>query len=196
MAEVVTVNLPVFNQSFQLPKEALLAMFPESILAQTAREYGDAFDIENPLVIPSSLQLIQQILQMGELPQQPPADIYNQLAAFDYLNLPQLNLLADPFYSDFRQGRPEINLLQIQPILQNPVMYRNLLRDAILGGGSVLGRYFIQNAPPTPEIQKVNDSLFVYAASVVQEEIVGALLPKVNPVTAKLNMDDTPVSEY
>jgi hypothetical protein len=185
----VQVNLPLFQTSIVLPKLELLELFPESILAQTAQEFGDTFEITNPVVTPQALTLIQQILLTRDLPMQPPGDVYSMLAAFDYLNMPQLNILTDPFYSLFRFGRPEINLLDIKPVLQDFEMYRNLLRDCIEGGGSTLAQYFIENAPVEAKIQSINESLFVYAAAQGQEEM-SVLLPRVNPVTAKSNHHD------
>lgn len=192
----VQVNLPLFQTFIVLPKTALLELFPESILAQTAREYGDVFEITNPVVTPEALTLIQQILVTTDLPLQPPPDIYAMLAAFNYLNMPQLNILTDPFYPLFRFGRPNINLLKIKPVLQDTEMYRNFLRDCIEGDGPILAQYFIENAPSEVKIQAINESLFVYAAAQGQDEIVAVLLPRVNPVTAKLNHGDTSFSDY
>ncbi len=192
----VQIHLSLFRTSIVLPKLALLELFPESILAQTAQDFGDTFEITNPVVTPEAMTLIQQILLTKELPIQPPGDVYSMLASFDYLNMPQLNVLTDPFYPLFRFGRPELNLLDIKPVLQNSEMYRNLLRECIEGGGPTLAQYFIENAPVEAKIQAINESLFVYAAAQGQEEIVSVLLPRVNPVTAKLNYDDTPTQDY
>src|SRR5437868_4490234 len=187
----VTVNLLSSGTSIVLPKEPLLAMFPESILAQAAQApEGVSFDIANPLVTPESLSFIAEILQSGQLPVTPPPNITSMLAAFDYLNLPQLNLLTDAYYPIFRWSHPEINLLQIKPALQNKTRYLSLLRELIQAQAPVLGRYIIENAPDNSEIQRINAGLFVYAASLGQSEIVSDLLPRVDPVAAEMDYND------
>ncbi len=192
----VRVILPLSATEIKLPKLALLKLFPESILAQTAQDFGDTFEITNPVVIPQSLILIQQILLTGDLPLQPPEDVYSMLAAFDYLNMPQLNVLIDPFYPLFRQTRPELNLLQIKAQLVNPDVYRALLLDTVSGPGPILTQYLVENAPVEAEIQAITESLFVQAASIGNAEVVDVLLKWVNPVTAKLNGDDLNIQDY
>src|SRR5437868_14093450 len=190
MAETVTINLPASGQTVSLLKEPLLTMFPESILAQTARDYGDTFEITNPLVTPSVLILIRTILEQGNLPLQPPPDIYTMLAALDYLNLPLLNLLVEPYYSLFRALRPEINLLQIKPVLEDPLMYRRLMREAIQNSAPLMTNYFIENGPEDETTANINAYMFVYAAYLGQAEIVAKLLRRVDPITAKLDRID------
>lgn len=191
----VTVILPLYATEIKLPKAALLEFFPESILAQTAREYGETFEITNPIVTPQALALIQQILLTGDFPVLPPEDIYSMLAAFDYLNMPQLNVLTDPFYPLFRQTRPQLNLLQIKSQLINPDLYRALLLDTVAGSGAILTQYLVENAPKEAKIQAITESLFVHAASIGNAEVVDVLLKWINPFTAKLNGDDLNVDE-
>jgi hypothetical protein len=192
----VAVILPLYATEIKLPKVALLELFPESILAQTAQEFGDTFEITNPIVTPQALVLIQQILLTGDLPLQPPEDVYSMLAAFDYLNMPQLNVLTDPFYPLFRQTRPQLNLLQIKSQLVNPDVYRALLLDTVAGPGPILTQYIVENAPVDAKIQDITESLFVHAASIGNAEVVEVLLQWVNPVTAELNGDDLNIQDY
>ncbi len=193
----VTLTLPSYqNFTLQLPKEALLKFFPESLLAQTAQDYGDTFEMTNPLITPEALRLIQSILLQENLPAQPPPDIYLMLPAVHYLNLPVLNLMAEPYYALFRALRPEINLLDIKPVLEDLMMYHQLLKEAISGSAPVLAQYYIENAPDNLKFQSENADIFAFAAYLGQTEIVSVLLRKgINPVTAQLDLNDRNV-EY
>lgn len=179
------------NFTLQLPKEALLRFFPESLLAQTAQDYGDTFEMTNPLITPESLKLIQSLLLQGNLPAQSPPDVYSLLPAWHYLNLPPLNLMAEPYYALFRVLRPEINLLLIKPVLEDVEMYHELLKEAISNGAPVFAQYYIENAPENNDVRAYNDHFMVFASYLGQAEIVEIFLRRgFDPVTAKLNPYD------
>src|SRR5437016_13274734 len=106
---MLRVNLS--NYAIDLPKDKLHSVFPNSLL-DNAAELGDDVDITQPLVTPSLLQLLQQILTSGKIPSTIPSDV-DYVKASTYLNIPLLVALADPWFPTFRFLDPNINTVPI-----------------------------------------------------------------------------------
>lgn len=95
----VTIRLPSYNNiTVSLPRQALIDSFPQSLFAQALSEDPEALEIilENPIITPEDIRVIRDYLQGIE-----PSHSNPHLAEVDrYLNLPQLQVYADPLYDE------------------------------------------------------------------------------------------------
>lgn len=94
----VRVILTSFQQSWDLPRERLLQLLPESLLAQALEDDPTATEITltNPSVTPEAMQVITDYLDGLE----PMRVIPNLETSADYLNIPWLTIYSDPLYAE------------------------------------------------------------------------------------------------
>src|SRR5437868_6808697 len=92
----VRVTLIPSYQSWNLPKDKLLQLFPHSLLAQSIEEDLTATEINitNPAVKPVALDLIATLLEDSE-PNEP---VYGLYSSADYLNMPELLIYSNNYY--------------------------------------------------------------------------------------------------
>jgi hypothetical protein len=98
----ITIRLPAYsNVSVNLPRQTILDYFPQSLLAQALSEDPNAEEIilENPIITPEDLHILADYLQGQE-----PKHSNPHFAEVDrYLNIPQLQVYADPLYDEISQ---------------------------------------------------------------------------------------------
>lgn len=97
MTTVHIVSIP-FQQSWDLPRESLLKLLPESLLSQALEDDPKATNIvlDNPIVTPEAMQVIIDWLHGLE----PTGIVPNLESSADYLNIPWLGLYSDPLYAE------------------------------------------------------------------------------------------------
>ena len=184
----VTLRLRAYGDTtVDLPRQALLETFPRSLLAQALVDdpTAEVIELVNPLVTPEVVDAIRTVLTTGWWPV-PQPDLG---PVGDYLNIPELRLL-EPYLNVFRQYRPEIDFTNLEPVMANPKLFNQLIKETIEGDSPRIARYLLSQLPKrglAPSVQYDLPSLFVYAAYVGQPEIVTALRPFVDPVTAKIS---------
>lgn len=184
---MLTVQIPTYTMSF--PKEKLRTIFPESILTQAA-EFGDSVEFTSPLLTPSLLQLLHTMVITGRIPDILPTDI-DYVQASNYLNIPLLIALADPWFPTFRYIHPEINVLPTH--FQS---YANALNSAIGGEASLIAWFILNSVKPEPNTERVEAEAFVYAAWLGVAGIIKIMLQRVNPTTARAGKSLGEFSDY
>jgi hypothetical protein len=92
----VRVTLPRYNQSWDLSRDQILAIIPESLVGQALQEEPDVPEItlDYPDVTPEAMNVIAEILQGRE----PQHHVPNLSSSARYLNLPWLIYYEDPLY--------------------------------------------------------------------------------------------------
>lgn len=98
----VTIRLPTYsNVSVNFSRQAILDYFPQSLLAQALSEDPNAAEIilENPIITPEDLYMLSDYLQG----QEPKHSNPHFLEVDRYLNLPQLQVYADPLYDEIQR---------------------------------------------------------------------------------------------
>lgn len=92
----VRVILTLYQKSWELSRQRILDIIPDSLLAQALQTEPDVGEIqlENPDVTPEALNIITDLLQGKE----PPHHIPNLSSSARYLNLPCLLYYEDPLY--------------------------------------------------------------------------------------------------
>src|SRR5579884_706100 len=105
---LVTVILPTYqNYTLELPRERLLQMFPQSLLAE-ATEFAGPIEITNPLVTPEILQAVKTMLTEHRIPHLSS----ETTTAANYLQIDPLILASEPQLPLFERVHPEVNLLE------------------------------------------------------------------------------------
>lgn len=92
----VRVILTSYQKSWDLSKDQILSLIPNSIISQALQEEPDVPEIilNHPDVTPEALNVIADIMKGYNPPHHSP----NLVSAARYLNVPSLLLYADPFY--------------------------------------------------------------------------------------------------
>src|SRR5579884_2215612 len=100
----VRVELSSYQQNWDLPREALHTLMPQSLLAQALEDdpNAPAIKLTNPVVTPEIMHIIAGLLQ-GKEPQKHNS---NLLKGIQYLNLPELLYYADPLYDKVKHPNP------------------------------------------------------------------------------------------
>ncbi len=128
----VRITLPRYNQSWDLPREQILSLIPESLIGQALQEEPEVPEIilENPNVTPESMQVIADILQGHE----PQYHVLNLSSSARYLNIPWLIYYEDSMYDQVER-----------PIDGNydTAKNRKLLLNAIETGHNVVMGYLL-----------------------------------------------------
>ena len=93
---IVHVTLSRHHKSWDLPRQQILNLIPESLIGQALEEEPDVPEIilENPDVTPEAMQVIAEYLEGRE----PTHHIPSLVAAARYLNMLWLNYYVDPMY--------------------------------------------------------------------------------------------------
>jgi hypothetical protein len=184
---MLTVQIPTYTLSF--PKDKLQAIFPESILTQAA-EFDDSVQLTSPLLTPSLLQLLHTMVTTERIPDILPTDI-DYVQASNYLNIPILIALADPWFPTFRYLHPEINVLPTY--FQS---YANALNSAIGGEATLIAWFILNSAKPDLNTETVEADAFIYAVWLGVAGIIKIMLSRVNPTTARAGKSLEWVNEY
>lgn len=92
----IRITLPLYNRSWDLPRELLKQTFPQSILVQAIQEDPNTtqITIDKPNMTPAAMDVILEYLR-GDLPSK---HILELIPAARYLNLPELLPFAYPEY--------------------------------------------------------------------------------------------------
>lgn len=93
---IVRINLPLYDQSWDLSREAILSVIPESLLGQALDAEPDVLEITitHPDVTPNAMQVIDDFLQGRE----PPHHIPGLKSSARYLNIPWIEYYSSPLY--------------------------------------------------------------------------------------------------
>lgn len=139
----VRVTLPRYNRSWNLSRQQVLDIIPESLIGQALEEESNAPEIS--LENPEAMQMIADYLE-GRVPLH---HVPSLVTAARYLNLPWLNYYADPLYD--RVDRISTPNGTIYDTENN----RELLRDAAKLGHNLMVRYLLlQGVSPVESLGK------------------------------------------
>lgn len=167
----ITVILPSYqNYTLELPRDKLLPMFPQSLIA-TAMEYPGPVEILNPLITPEILQAVQTILTQGRIP----SLNFDTTAAADYLQMDPILLASEPKLSLFETIYPDVDLLAMQTSDVEAILIFIAWNSA-----PKLLRYILRYLTPGEKLVELGNALIV-AVGEVDPETVRLLLTRVNP---------------
>src|SRR5437868_7783741 len=93
---MLRVNLTQFGRSWDLPRDKILEVIPQSIIGQALEAEPDitSLDLSHPDVKPEALDLISNYLQGKE----PTHSVPGLESSARYLNIPWLQYYTDPLY--------------------------------------------------------------------------------------------------
>src|SRR5207237_9720652 len=120
------------SKSWDLPRDKILSVIPESLLAQALQTEPNVEEIklEHPDVAPGALDIVAEILEGKEPHYHQP----NLSSSAKYLNLPWLVYYESPLYDQVEHGAS-----------YDTPKNRQLLLEAIQTGQNTLMGYLLQN---------------------------------------------------
>ncbi len=142
----VRITLPRYNQSWDLPRERILTLIPESLIGQALQEELDVPEItlDYPDVTPEAMNVLAEILQGRE----PDHHVLNLSSSARYLNIPWLVYYEDPLYDQIeRPSSPEqtYDTCNNQKLLVEAIEshHNNILKYLLMKGVSPVWLYFV-----------------------------------------------------
>lgn len=104
-----TVSLPQYGAKESFDTERFIQLFPNSVIALALQSGENDVPLENSLVTPSILELLQEIVTTGRY--RYISDPSRQIRrALDYLNIDLPEPIFDPKYEQFQERLPLFNL--------------------------------------------------------------------------------------
>lgn len=176
-SQVMTITLPKyenFSESYDLTEFA--NVFPDSFIVADAMSNPD-ITIENPLVTPEVLDILQYILTQRDYPYIP----MRIKTALEYLQVQVPSIVYDPRYDSFRKEYPNLHLLDQDDLEANYLLILQEARDLHF---PELAMYLLDHlVNPEDQYQLFNDILRVFPPvhSETDEQIALAIL-QANPV--------------
>ena len=150
----LNVALPEYKYTQMYDLEAFMSMFPDSLITRTYEVTHDTtIPIDNPLVTPDILRLLDEIIRTKDYPY---VDIPNAKRALDYLGIDLPDVVYNSKYQDFRKRYPYITLDNIDKIHN----YYQSLTTAREMQFPELAQYLLQHSNPDEHIE-ANSQVFL-----------------------------------